>query len=257
MHATSRHALCATLLSASGAHAQVLVSAFNASTEGWTIETRTNPAGTFALVGTFTPDFVASGGDPGGHISEVDPDNNWSFFRAPPSWHGDRSLFFQNGRVLRYSTRTDANTFPDGRLVIMVGAGGQMISTDAGVPPLNAWTRRTLDLSEDWFLGATGSGTGADGSDIVAVLSDLEALYIGMEFGADLAEEDVDLDSVHFGACQADLAAPFGQLDFSDVVAFLTAFGAMNPTADLAFPTGVFDFSDVVVFLTSFTNCDP
>ncbi len=50
----------------------------------------------------------------------------------------------------------------------------------------------------------------------------------------------------------ADLAAPFGVLDFSDVLAFLTAFGAMDPAADLAAPLGVFDFSDVLAFLTAF-----
>ncbi|MFI4897096.1 MAG: GC-type dockerin domain-anchored protein [Phycisphaerales bacterium JB059] len=54
------------------------------------------------------------------------------------------------------------------------------------------------------------------------------------------------------GCNDADLAEPFDVLDFSDVVAFLTAFGAMDPGADLAPPTGVFDFSDVVAFLGAF-----
>ncbi len=52
--------------------------------------------------------------------------------------------------------------------------------------------------------------------------------------------------------CPADLAEPFGQLDFSDVVAFLTAFAAMDPAADLAAPAGQWDFSDVVAFLGAF-----
>ncbi len=45
---------------------------------------------------------------------------------------------------------------------------------------------------------------------------------------------------------------PIGVLDFSDVVAFLTAFATMDAIADLAPPVGVFDFSDVVAFLASF-----
>ncbi len=53
-------------------------------------------------------------------------------------------------------------------------------------------------------------------------------------------------------ACVADLAEPFGQLDFSDVTAFLTAFGAMGAEADLAEPFGQFDFSDVTAFLAAF-----
>jgi hypothetical protein len=60
------------------------------------------------------------------------------------------------------------------------------------------------------------------------------------------------------GGCNAaDLAEPFNVLDFSDVVAFLTAFGAMDPGADLAPPTGVFDFSDVVAFLGAFGSGCP
>lgn len=55
------------------------------------------------------------------------------------------------------------------------------------------------------------------------------------------------------GACNvADLSEPLGTLDFSDVLAFLSAFSAGDPAADLAAPTGVFDFSDVIAFLGAF-----
>ncbi|MEZ6244194.1 MAG: GC-type dockerin domain-anchored protein [Phycisphaerales bacterium] len=50
----------------------------------------------------------------------------------------------------------------------------------------------------------------------------------------------------------ADLAPPYGVYDFSDVLAFLNAFGAMQPDADIATPIGVYDFSDVLAFLTAF-----
>ncbi len=56
------------------------------------------------------------------------------------------------------------------------------------------------------------------------------------------------------GCSPADLAAPLGALDFSDVVAFLAAFAAGEPGADLAPPAGVFDFSDVVEFLSAFAE---
>ncbi|MEZ6242634.1 MAG: GC-type dockerin domain-anchored protein [Phycisphaerales bacterium] len=60
------------------------------------------------------------------------------------------------------------------------------------------------------------------------------------------------------GVCGvADLALPFGQLDFSDVIAFLTAFGTMSPAADLAAPFGQWDFSDVIAFLTAFGSGCP
>ena len=50
----------------------------------------------------------------------------------------------------------------------------------------------------------------------------------------------------------ADLAEPFGTLDFTDVLAFLTAFATMDADADLAPPFGVFDFTDVLAFLAAF-----
>ncbi len=50
----------------------------------------------------------------------------------------------------------------------------------------------------------------------------------------------------------ADLAPPYGTLDFSDVLAFLTFFDNMDPEADFASPSGTFDFSDVIAFLIAF-----
>jgi len=53
-------------------------------------------------------------------------------------------------------------------------------------------------------------------------------------------------------ACPADLAAPAGSLDFSDVSAFLVAFGSGDTDADFAPPALSLDFTDVLAFLTAF-----
>ncbi|MFI4897775.1 MAG: GC-type dockerin domain-anchored protein, partial [Phycisphaerales bacterium JB059] len=55
-------------------------------------------------------------------------------------------------------------------------------------------------------------------------------------------------------ACPADIAEPFNVLDFTDVIAFLGAFGAAEPEADLAPPFTVFDFSDILEFLAFFAD---
>lgn len=56
------------------------------------------------------------------------------------------------------------------------------------------------------------------------------------------------------GPCNpADLAEPYGTLDFFDVQAFLAAFSAHQPAADLAPPTGTFDFFDVSTYLNYFS----
>ncbi len=55
------------------------------------------------------------------------------------------------------------------------------------------------------------------------------------------------------GACNpADTALPAGVLNFDDVVAFLTDFGASGICSDLAAPIGTWNFDDVVAFLVAF-----
>lgn len=54
------------------------------------------------------------------------------------------------------------------------------------------------------------------------------------------------------GCTSADLAEPFRKLDLADVVAFITAFGASEPTVDFAEPYGLLDLADIVAFVVSF-----
>ncbi len=61
-----------------------------------------------------------------------------------------------------------------------------------------------------------------------------------------------ELEALATGCGDADLAEPFGTLDFSDVVAFLVAFGESGAAADLAAPFGALDFSDVIAYLSAF-----
>ncbi|MEX0876842.1 MAG: S8 family serine peptidase [Phycisphaerales bacterium] len=59
------------------------------------------------------------------------------------------------------------------------------------------------------------------------------------------------------GPCnQADLAEPFGELNFFDLSAFLSAFNAQEPAADIN-DDGVYNFFDVSSFLSTFTNGCP
>lgn len=60
------------------------------------------------------------------------------------------------------------------------------------------------------------------------------------------------------GPCNpADLAEPYGVLNFFDVQRFLASFAAQNPEADLAPPTGDFNFFDVSTFLNYFSGGCP
>ena len=55
------------------------------------------------------------------------------------------------------------------------------------------------------------------------------------------------------GGCNdADLAEPFGTLNFFDVSAFIAAYNSQNPAADFAAPFGVFNFFDVSAFIAAY-----
>jgi hypothetical protein len=59
-----------------------------------------------------------------------------------------------------------------------------------------------------------------------------------------------DLNDCSIPPCNAaDLAEPYGTLNFFDVSAFLGAYNTQNPAADLAEPFGTFNFFDVSTFL--------
>ncbi|MEZ6243315.1 MAG: family 16 glycosylhydrolase [Phycisphaerales bacterium] len=82
-----------------------------------------------------------------------------------------------------------------------------------------------------------------------------EQVFRLVNVGGAIAEFNInwiELEQENAGCNIADVAPPFGTLDFSDVIAFLTAFGATEASADLAPPLGVLDFSDVIAFLTAF-----
>lgn len=57
--------------------------------------------------------------------------------------------------------------------------------------------------------------------------------------------------------CAADLAAPFGELNFFDVAAFLDLYAAQDPAADLSAPFGVWNFFDVSAFLDAYNSGCP
>lgn len=49
--------------------------------------------------------------------------------------------------------------------------------------------------------------------------------------------------------CRADLAPPFGSLNFFDVAAFLGLFNANDPRADIAAPFGTINFFDLSTYI--------
>ena len=114
---------------------------------------------------------------------------------------------------------------------------------ESGVSPLDQWNQFSL-------MATAPAGT---------VEAQVTPLLIQWDLptGA-IFWDNISLTVVEDMGCNdADLAEPFGTLDFTDVVAFLTAFGTMDAAADLAAPFGTFDFTDVVAFLSAFGSGCP
>tara|TARA_R110000782_G_scaffold19101_4_gene52007 strand:- start:22018 stop:23574 length:1557 start_codon:yes stop_codon:yes gene_type:complete len=52
--------------------------------------------------------------------------------------------------------------------------------------------------------------------------------------------------------CPADLAPPFGVLNFFDIAAYIALYNAMDPAADLAPPFGVWNFFDIAEYIAQY-----
>lgn len=63
---------------------------------------------------------------------------------------------------------------------------------------------------------------------------------------------DVTVELLPFGCSFADLAAPYGVLNSSDIIEFLEAWNDADPIADYEPPFGHFDLSDVLAFLNEY-----
>ncbi len=103
-----------------------------------------------------------------------------------------------------------------------------------------------IDAGDSFNVAFLGMTTDLDGN--ARIVDDLDTLNSGLFEPIDIGAYELSVTP----DCLADFSEPFGVLDFSDVLGFLTAFGSMDPAADLSAPFGAFDFSDVLAFLSSF-----
>lgn len=88
--------------------------------------------------------------------------------------------------------------------------------------------------------------------------------FFGGEFGAGTSPtgtvfiDDLCIAQDMGGGCSdADVAEPFGVLNFFDVAAFISAFNAQDPSADIAAPFGAWNFFDVSTYITLYNQGCP
>ena len=214
---------------------------------------RVNPRGTeaqpeddFTAFGTLA--WVTGQGPAGGGLGENDIDGGTtSLVSNQIDLSGTESATISYARW--YSNNTGAAPNADVFEVFISDDDGQNYVLVETVGPAGAGT------SGGWIQ------TGFNVGDFVALTATIRVKFVASDLG-DGSVVEAGIDDVRIvgvscasGACPADLAAPFGVLDLSDVQAFVTGFTGNEPIADLN-DDGIYDLGDLQVFIDSFnTGC--
>lgn len=113
-----------------------------------------------------------------------------------------------------------------------------------------------VDLGAEGPLPASLDGTLSLSAGVVEVTttSSVTDTFVVIEglVTADVTTTATIVASAALPDCPADVAAPFGALNFFDVSAFINAFVAQDPSADFLVD-GVFNFFDVSAYISSFS----
>ncbi len=187
------------------------------------------------------------------------------YVTGAPSLGGDGGNDVDNGRTTLTTPRLDLTG---------IGANFEIsywrwYSNSAGAAP-NADVF-TVDISADdgqtWVnvevVGPTGPQTSGGWfqhrftpSSLIPLTDRVRMRFIAADEGAgSLVEaaldgfriEGVSCDAL--GCAAADIAEPYGSVDFFDLAAYLNLFNAQDAAADLAEPFGAFNFFDVAAYL--------
>ena len=159
------------------------VSTFDVDAEGWTVTGDAISA---------IPNYVSSGGNPGGYISATDNESGgiW-YWQAPAKFLGNISEAY--GQTLRFELRQSALTQQrDDNDVVLKGPGGTFYY-NTPYNPGKTWTSYAVVLSE------TSGWTKSDGSipteaEMKALLSNVDTLRIRGEYRS--ASDTGDIDNV-------------------------------------------------------------
>jgi subtilisin family serine protease len=139
-------------------------------------------------------------------------------------------------------------------------------SVDNSVTPGDTLNVEVFNIGNEWesiaMLDASDLGTSAQLIQFETpftawALDDMKVRLTASTTGAFIIDNVyVGVDELVGGCNAADLAEPFGELNFFDVSAFLSAFSANDPAGDLN-NDGAFNFFDVSEFLTVFNGGCP
>lgn len=159
-------------------------SSFDAGSEGWTVLGDAE--------GPLT--WVASGGNPGGHVAIDDASQGGiTYFVAPAAYRGDQSAAL--GSLLQFDLMQvyngSASQFNSAD-VVLVGGGNTLVFDTPNNPAKGAWTSYAVPLvAGSWRLDST-AGAIASQAQLATTLGSLTALRIRAEYrtGPDIGKLD-------------------------------------------------------------------
>ncbi len=202
--------------SPSRSEADVLAqSTFDTDSDGWVVKDLPfpSPGAPPVPLGTFTPTYHGTGGNPAGYLSLSDPTGNtWSWY-APAKFLGNKQAAY--GGTLSFDLAVTGTGTPfDEEDVILVGGGLTLVFT-LPARPGTTFTSYHLPLTEAGWKRNTRAGVAATPSDMATVLGALTNIYIRGEYL--LSTDDVgSIDNVVLEAPGAVCDIQLGQSSFQN-----------------------------------------
>jgi Laminin B (Domain IV) len=215
-------------------------SSFDSGVDFWTVVSLPD-TGPFTNVvgGPYIPNYISTNGNPGGYISQSDPDGATWFWNAPVKLLGDQSAAY--GGFLKFDLRQSATDSPFSSAdVILTGQGITLVFAYTNHPGTD-WTSYNIRLVESaGWKTENLDGAIPTQADFQAVLKSMTALRIRGEYrtGGDVG----DLDNVAW-------IAPAGQTLFDNGNIFGVQSGPGTPTTfTLQQPTVITDIQNYHYF---------
>ena len=175
-----------------------VISTFSTDQDGWTSVTLAfpNPGAPPAVLNTYTPTWNPAGGNPGGYISNPDPDGNVQYWHAPAQFLGNLSDYL-NGS-LSFDVEDAPASGPFTEEDVIVTGGGLTLTHQLSGTPTGTWATFSVPLSAAGWTINTRTGAAASSTDMQTLLSSVTNIYIRGEFY--LSNDTQALDNVVLAA---------------------------------------------------------
>jgi len=188
-------------------------------------------------------------GYPGEAYSDSDPGNNGFAFRQDDvdvqtcSEGGYNVGWTRNGEWIEYTANVQA-------------AGTYLVEARVATPSPGGSFRLEVDgENRTGSINVPNTGGWQNWTTVSGEIY-LDQGVQTIRFAKNDSPNDFNINWFRFtqqGGCSlADLAEPYGSLNFFDVAAFIGLYNSQNPAADLASPFGVFNFFDVAAYINQY-----